>query len=130
MGLTLVYHFRSSHNQDGEFKPASYRVVYFFSGQGFLDVSQLQELAKSVPEADFEHLTFLNLDDLKSFALRVCQDLQAEEVRMISVQDFNIGIDGATDLNSFRDIFKKFGELVINEEAPRKKGGLFSKLFG
>lgn len=128
MSLNLIYHFQTSKNQEGDFRPASYKTIYFFSAQGFLDRQQLKELSKSVPEADHEQLTFLNLDDLKSFALRVCQELQENEVRLISVQDYNIGIDGARDQSSFREIFDKFGELVVNEEAPRKKG-FFGKFF-
>lgn len=128
MGLNLIYHFQSSQNQDGAFRPATYRLVYFFGPRGFLEKSLLKEMSKAVPEADHEHLNFLNLDDLKVFALRVCQELQEEEVRLISVQDYNIGVDGAKDEESFRDIFNKYGELLVNEGAPRKKG-FFGKLF-
>lgn len=129
MALNLIYHFQSSQNQDGAFRPASYRTVYFFGDQGFLERGLLKELSKSVPEADHEQLTFLNLDDLKTFALRVGQELKEDEVRLISVQDFNIGLDGARDLKGLREIFGKYGEVVVNEEAPKKKGGLFGKLF-
>lgn len=128
MSLNLIYHFQSSQNQEGAFRPASYRLVYFFGSQGFLERSLLHELSKSVPEADHEHLTFLNLDDLKTFALRVSQELKEDEVRLISVQDYNIGVDGAKDAGTFREIFEKYGELVVNEEAPRKKG-FFGKFF-
>lgn len=128
MDLTLVYHFQSSHNGEGIFRPASYKVIYFFSPEGFLENQLLKELSKTVPDANHELLTFLNLDDLKSFALRVCQELNAPEVRLISVQDYNIGVDGARDLTSFQSVFQKFGELIENEEAPRKKG-FFGKLF-
>lgn len=127
MSLTVIYHFRSSQNKDLEFSPASYGVVYFFSEEGFLDEKLLKELAKSVPDADFNNLTFMNLDDLKAFALRVCQELSIKEVRLLSVQDYNIGIDGAKDLASFQGIFNKYGELVVNESS--KKKGIFGKLF-
>lgn len=127
MSLTVVYHFRSSQNKDLEFSPASYGVVYFFSEDGFLDEKLLKELAKSVPDADFNNLTFMNLDDLKAFALRVCQELSLKEVRLLSVQDYNIGLDGAKDLATFRGIFSKYGELVLNESS--KKKGLLGKLF-
>lgn len=127
MSLTVIYHFRSSQNKDLEFSPASYGVVYFFSEDGFLEDKLLKELAKSVPDADFTNLTFMNLDDLKAFALRVCQELSLKEVRLLSVQDYNIGLDGARDLASFRGIFKKYGELVINESTRKK--GLLGKLF-
>jgi len=127
MALQLIYHFRSSQNQNEEFLPASYGVVYFFSEEGFLDKSFLQEMSKSVPEANHESLTFLNLDDLKAFALRVAQELSSKEVRLISVQDYNIGLDGAKSLESFRSIFDRYGELVINDQFKKKT--FFGKLF-
>lgn len=127
-GLTLIYHFQSSQNQDEEFKPASYRMVYFFNDEGFVDSHLLLELLKAYPDSNYQDKTFLNLDDLKAFAHRVAQEVGAPDVRLISVQDYNIGIDGAKDLKSFRDVFSKYGEALINESAPKKKG-LFGKLF-
>jgi|SRR5690606_21327224 len=129
MSLNLIYRFQTSQNQAGDFKPASYGVVCFFSDDGFLDEALLKELSKTVPEADHVHLTFLSLDDLKTFALRVGQEFSVREVRLISVQDYNIGIDGARDLKSFQSIFSKYGDVVINESISKKKG-LFSKIFG
>jgi hypothetical protein len=128
MSLNLVYHFQSSQTQEVGFTPASYRLVYFFSHEGFLEKSMLQELSKCVPDAEHEQLTFLNLDDLKTFALRVSQELKEEEVRLISVMDLNIGMDGARDMESFRSIFENYGEVVVNEEAQSKKG-FFRNLF-
>lgn len=127
-GLTLIYHFQSSQNQDEDFKPASYRMVYFFNEEGFVDQSVILELLKAFPDSNFQDKTFLNLDDLKAFAHRVAQELGAPEVRLISVQDYNIGIDGAKDLKSYREVFSKFGEAIVNEQAAKKKG-LFGKLF-
>lgn len=127
MSLNLIYHFQTSQNQDVDFRPASYGVVYFFSQDGFLDPKLLAEMSKTVPDADHSHLHFLNLDDLKAFALRVCQELSIREVRLISVQDYNIGLDGSRDHRSFNSIFDKYGEIIINESA--KKKGLLSKLF-
>ena len=127
MALQLIYHFQTSQNQDLEFRPASYGVVYFFSDSGFLDKNLLIEMSKTVPEADHERLTFLSLDDLKAVALRVGQELSQNEVRLISVQDYNIGIDGAKDLKSFQTVFEKYGEVVMHENA--KKKSILSKLF-
>ena len=127
-GLTLIYHFQSSQNQDEEFKPASYRMVYFFNDEGFVDNSVILELLKAFPDSNFQDKTFLNLDDLKAFAHRVAQEIGAPQVRLISVQDYNIGIDGAKDIKSFREVFSKFGEAIVNEQAAKKKG-LFGKLF-
>lgn len=125
--LQLIYHFQASQKQDLEFRPASYGVMYFFSESGFIDKKLLMEMSKTVPDADHDRLTFLSLDDLKIFALRVCEELSHKEVRLISVQDYNIGLDGAKDLQSYKTLFEKYGELVQNDSA--KKRGLFSKFF-
>lgn len=124
MNPILIYHFQTSQNSEGDFKPARYKVVYFFSDEGFFEKGQLQELAKSVPDSRHTELTFLSLDDLRSFALRVAQEFQTSEVRLLSVQDYNIGIDGAKDLMGFKTIFSQYGESVVNEEAKKKKGFL------
>lgn len=128
MSLNLIYHFQTSQNQDQDFRPASYGVVYFFNENGFLEADFLKEMSKSVPDADHTALKFLNLDDLKTFALRVCQELGTREVRLISAQDYNIGLDGARDTKSFQDIFSKYGELLVNESSARKKG-ILGKFF-
>jgi hypothetical protein len=127
MSLNLIYHFQTSQNQDQDFRPASYGVVYFFNENDFLEKDFLKEMSKSVPDADHEDLTFLNLDDLKAFALRVSQELGEKDVRLISVQDYNIGLDGARDKNSFVGIFSKYGEVLVNESA--KKKGILGKFF-
>jgi hypothetical protein len=129
MMLNLIYHFQTSQNDNGEFIPASYGVVYFFSEEGFLEKDFLKEMAKVVPEGDHSRLTFINLDDSKTFATRVSQELNAQEVRLISVQDYNIGLDGARDMKGFKSIFSQYGEGIANESAPRKKTSLLSKLF-
>lgn len=127
-GLTLIYHFQSSQNQDEDFRPASYKMVYFFNEEGFVDTKLILELLKAFPDSSYQDKTFLNLDDLKAFAHRVAEELSSPQVRLISVQDYNIGIDGSRDLKSFRDLFGKYGEAIVNEQAVKKKG-LFGKFF-
>ena len=126
--LTLIYHFQSSQNQDEEFKPASYKMVYFFNNEGFVESKLILELLKAFPDSNFQDKTFLNLDDLKAFANRVAEELQASQVRLISVQDYNIGIDGAKDIKTYRELFSKYGETLVNEQSVKKKG-LFGKFF-
>lgn len=128
MGLHLIYFFQSSQNQNESWTPARYKVVHFFGDEGFVPEDKLRELAKSDPNADFTDLTFLSLDDLKSFAEKVSSDLKGESVRLLSVQDYNIGLDGARDLKELKEIFVKFGE-TVEGTSPVKKKGLFGKFF-
>lgn len=129
MNLNLVYQFQSSQNVDGEFNSARYHVVYCFSASGFVDTNILKKVAQEFPEADVNELTFLNLDELKEFSLLVAQELEEDEVRLISVQDLNIGIDGSKDLSSFRQIFLGFGEVIRGEGAGNRKKNFLSRFF-
>lgn len=127
-GLSLIYHFQSSQNQNEDFRPARYKIVYFFNESGMVPPRLLQELLKSFPDSNSIDKSFLSLDELKDFALRVSQELGSEEVRLISVQDYNIAIDGAKDISSFQQSFYKFGEIFSSEPSSRKKG-FFGKFF-
>jgi hypothetical protein len=128
MGLHLIYFFQSSQNQNESWTPARYKVVHFFSDEGFVSDERLRELAKSDPHANVDELTFLSLEDLKAFASRVSEDRGGESVRLLSVQDYNIGLDGARDLAELRQIFVKYGE-TVEATTPVKKKGLLGKLF-
>jgi hypothetical protein len=126
-GLTLLYNFQSPQTTEGDFRPASYKVIYFFSEQGLIEQSTLRELCKSVPDANYNDLTFLNLEDLRVFAQRVSQETESSEVRLMSVLDYNIGLDGARDREGFLSILSKFGEVLSNAQA--KKKGFLGKFF-
>jgi hypothetical protein len=125
--LNLIYHFQASQNQNEEFRGASYKIVYSFNEAGILDPDQMLEIFKLIPNVNIQEKTFLSLDDLKAFAARLGDELRAQEVRLLSVQDYNIGVDGAKDLKSFRDIFSKYGELVVIQSQSKKN--FFGKFF-
>src|SRR5690606_6343261 len=129
MNLTLVYHFQSFQNEEREFSPARYQVVYCFAGTGFIETQALKKIAANIEEADVSELTFLSLDDLKAFALLVADEMEEDEVRLISVQDLNIGIDGAKDVSTFRQIFLGYGEVIRGEGPGRKKKNFLSRFF-
>lgn len=124
MNLAVIYHFQSSQDEMGEFSPAQYQVVYSFSGVGFVPGNVLKEALQSIPENTSTDLTFQTLDELKSFSLKLAEILDEDEVRLISVQDLNVGIDGARDLSGFRQIFMGFGESLKREGVSRKKNFL------
>ncbi len=128
MSLHLIYFFQSSQNQNESWTPARYKVVHFFSESGFISQDRMREIAKSDPHADISDFTFLSLDDLRAFASRVAEEMGAENVRLLSVQDYNIGLDGARDLNELREVFMKYGD-TMEIKSTHKKKGLFGKFF-
>lgn len=128
MKLYLIYHFQSSHNAENEFRPAKYRVLYFFSDDEFVEESKLISRFKDFSPESGEDLSFQSLDLLKDFALSFASEYEAEEVRLISAQDYNVGQDSVKDRNGLQQVFGKYGEAVVNPEMKRK-GGIFGKLF-
>jgi hypothetical protein len=127
-GIHLIYHFQASHRQNEEFRGASYKIISSFNEAGMIDPVHMLEILKSFPLSNVQEGTFLSLDELKAFASRVGEEFQASEVRLISVQDYNIGVDGAKDIKSFREIFSKYGELILSQSQSKKKN-FFGKLF-
>ncbi len=125
--IFVIYHFQSSPVQE-DYQTASYKMIYAFDQEEMIKSDMLLELLKAYPDSNYQDKSFLNLDDLKAFAMRLGEELTADQVRLISVQDFNIGIDGAKDFRSFQQIFGQFGEVLINQQLTKKKG-IFSKLF-
>jgi hypothetical protein len=120
--LVLIYHFETSQNKNDEFKPASYKILYIFNADGMIDDKRIAEFINANAESFSLDQSFSNLDDLKSFSLHLSQYFERNEVRLISVQDYNIGIDGAKDRHSFVQIFSNFGEVFVDESKPKKKG--------
>ncbi len=128
MKLYLIYHFQSSHNADNEFRPAKYRVLYFFNDDEFLDESSLRSRYKDFAPEGGEDLSFQSLDLMKDFAMSFASEFEAEEVRLISAQDYNVGQDSVKDRKGLGQVFAKYGEAVVNPEF-KKRGGIFGKLF-
>jgi len=126
--LVIIYHFQVSQNIQDEFRPASYKILHVFSSQSFLEDSYIDEKMTSFPDINPIDQSFLNLDDLKAFGLSLAEDLELEEARLISIQDYNIGIDGAKNSRDFNQIFGKFGEVIQNLQLKKKKS-LFGRLF-
>lgn len=128
MKLYLIYHFQSSHNEENEFRPAKYRVLYFFNDDEFLSGAGLRERYKDFHPDGGDDLSFHSLDLLKDFASSFASEYEAEEVRLISAQDYNVGQDSVKDRKGLQQVFAKYGEAVTNPSF-KKKGGIFGKLF-
>lgn len=127
--LYLVYSF-ISNNSSGvdEFSPARYHIRGVYHGRGAVDLSELQELAKSVTHENFMDLLFNSLDDIKTFADRLFQEYPAENLYLLSAQDFNLALEATSEASQLADNLKKYGEKLLNEEVSKTKG-FFGRFF-
>jgi hypothetical protein len=128
--LKLIYQF--GHDDSSEFPELSgrYKVLYFFSEAGPVDpASQEQVSQKIFAKSVGFPATFTSLDDLKEFAMGVCQFTNSPEVFVLSIQDYNVGVEAARDVRTFREIFRRYGLILANPDVINRAPGLFGKFF-
>ena len=135
LAINLIYHFghEGTVPADAEFPELSgrYRVLYFFSEAGPVSPEAQEEAAQRLFNRSVGvPATFSSLDDLKDFAMGVCQLVKAPEVFVLSVQDYNVGVEAARDVRTFREIYRRYGLNLANPDVISRGPGLFSKFFG
>lgn len=107
-----------------------YEVLYFFGEGGPISLETMNEVCQELFQRKATPpVTFKSLDELKDFALAVCQKLQAPEVFVLSVQDYNIGVEAARDVRAFRELFRRYGSAIHNPEIINKGPGIIGRLF-
>lgn len=130
MAIKLIYHF--GHDDDSEFPELTgrYRVLYFFSDAGPVDFSFQEEVYSRLFNRPISKpVIFSSLDDLKEFAMGVCQLVRAPEVFVLSVQDYNVGAEAARDVRTYREIYRRYGLVLANPDVINRAPGLFGKFF-
>ncbi|MBY0516858.1 MAG: hypothetical protein K2P81_08125 [Bacteriovoracaceae bacterium] len=130
LALNLIYHY--GHEADSEFPELSgrYKVLYFFTEAGPVPVDVQNDVSIKIFNKTVGHpATFSSLDDLKDFAMSVCRHLNSPEVFVLSVQDYNVGVEASKDVRSFREIYRRYGLNLANPDIISRGPGLFGKFF-
>lgn len=132
--LNLLYNFIETRASSGVVE-SYYKILYFFSQTGPVS----QQTLSDIYEANFEknsaiqtsntNLIFTSLDQLGNYAVDVCRNLGVDEVFILSVHDYNIGLDSCLDIESFQGLFKRYGTCISQPENYTKKKNLLNKFF-
>lgn len=104
-------------------------IINFFSEEGPVSSKVISDLYQPFRFHNEQSLWFKTLEDLGQFALEVCQETYAAEVFILSSVDYNIGLDTCNDARSFRELFRRYGNVIENPDQSRKKSNLFNKFF-
>jgi hypothetical protein len=129
LSLNLVYRYETTMTEDGP--KAYYKIIYFFSEAGFITKSTLTSIYKKLVPlyTEREMLTFDDLELLGQFALKVCMELQAPEVFVLSVQDYNIGMESVRDVRAYKELFRRYGNCITNPELENERQSVFKRIF-
>ncbi len=91
--LQLIYHRPKGADIEALESTAVYEILYFFSETGPVGHGMLEQVSQQLYQKPAAHpVAFSSVDDLKDFALAVCQAMHAPEIFVLSVQDYNIGV--------------------------------------
>jgi hypothetical protein len=130
LALNLIYKF--GHDVSSEFPDLAgrYSVIYFFSEAGPVAQDIQEEVSQKIfGKTIGQSAMFSSLDDLKKFAMSVTQALKAPEVFILSVQDYNVGVEATRDVRAFRELYRRYGVNLTNPDVINRGPGLFGKFF-
>lgn len=128
-----IYHYFKPFALNPE--PASFYFLYFFDQHGFLDLKEAQDLylnhfKEQGAEKALEHSyigPFESIEKLNQYAFRLCEELDAKKINLISASEYNSFLESSTQAAQLAsDILEKGNAL---ENLDKKKPGLFKRLF-
>lgn len=122
--LNLLYRIINEGEQDSLIE-----VLNFFSEAGPISSKTLEESYQKYRFHEGNALLFNTLEQLGQFALEVCQETASPEVFILSNVDYNIGLDTCNNVRSFRELFRRYGNVIENPDQGRKKTNIFNKFF-
>lgn len=89
-----------------------------------------QNLFDTPPSPDGVHLgPFPELNDLRSFAYKICEETQCKSVNLISLHDFNEAVIHSSNKDSLRGELDKIGDCLTNVEDQAAVKSFFRKVF-
>ena len=105
-----------------------YEVTSIFNHQGFVDDKLINKLYMGLTQKEGA-LRFETLQELRSFALCICQQLKAKNIYIVSNYEYNKGILSSDTKESYRELFKEYGTVLNNPDFENQQSGFFSKIF-
>jgi hypothetical protein len=148
--LNLVYSFQNLNSLDLDemslkdfkiledidviIKSASYyQIIYFFSDNETINFDSLVKVYESfssnkLPDRFFDSKVvgpFSSIEDLKGFALEVCDKLKSPDVFMMAAEEYNASIESVVDKKELKVIFKRFGRCLENPNLKKSRKNIF-----
>lgn len=114
---------------------AAYYLLYLLDEKGLLDKSSAKKLYEEKFKSELSSIyihpnmigPFDSTDHLNQFAFLLCEELNAQKVSLLSVQEYNSLLESTHSAIDFhRDLVEK-GNVMENIE--RKKKGFLSRFF-
>lgn len=111
--LYLIY----SKQKDVLEDKSMFQVLSIFSTEGLLDLSSL--------EGEEENHIFFSYQHLVVFAKKILNEYNLSNIKLLSVEDYNLGLGQIQHRDEIISLFERFGEdLSSSQSSNTKTGGL------
>ena len=117
----LVYNFTGDNNGEESF----YKILIFYDSHGKINEYELSD--KSLTGQGIADIRFSTKEDLASFCDEFLSTHKYDGLYLISSSDFNIGMESGHNLQTFLEIFPKYGVFV--ESSTGGSTSFLSKIF-
>ena len=108
-----------------------YKFQTIGEGQGkywiILSFDQYGEVNIATHEKGMEHFIFDNQKQLEDFISDLMQKSSHEIAHLLSLNDYNIGLESTQSLQNFQKIFLDYGLQIVNKSTSERS--FFSKIF-
>lgn len=91
--------------------------------------TEFEKLSGKVPKTGSEFGDFCNLSELFQFAKNLCQNIHSSSGYLLSLQDYNRGLETLNEARDLRNLFQVYGKRVENPEFHHEKRGFFHRIF-
>lgn len=125
----LLYKFSENKHTEMALGYATYKIVQLFNDLGKVKSAQIKQILNDFDVQDFENIQFKTKERLLQFAQALGDYLNNESIYLLSVNDFNIGIESCHDTQSFKQIFNRYGTELECDGKSSKSSGIFGKFF-
>lgn len=129
-----VYNYFNPHPEEGT--DPHYYLIYLLDEKGLLSIDVAQKLFSERFSSQQEEGVrtpasmigpFLSLENLNQYAFALCEELNAAQVSLLSVSEYNLLLENSQQASDFhRDLLEK-GNVMENIE--RKKKGFLNRFF-
>ncbi len=121
--INVLYQFTDSP------EGSNYKVLQLFSDEGPLPEKLINSVLRSFDEKTGGDIQFTSIEQLGRFCIELLKESSGAEAFLLSVQDYNIGLESCNNTESFKELFRRYGTSIQNPDSNIKKNSLLSKIF-
>jgi|LULF01.1.fsa_nt_gb hypothetical protein len=122
--IYLLFRFEENSQSQEPQQHNRYRVIYFFDEYGLISSDMLSSFHLNHIE---NNIFFRTKEDMLRFALSFIEEHRYQNCFLLSVNDYNIGVESCHQLSDYLKVFSEYGHKLENTE--QSKSSIFGKLF-